>query len=78
MQCELDPYEIPKSMGIFRLLESPKDITTATVAQRIMANHEAYVVISLTQPFFFLPFLLSQYLSNLQILLIWLIGYSNI
>ncbi|KAL2648739.1 hypothetical protein AAZV13_05G189600 [Glycine max] len=41
--CELDPYEIPKSMGIFRLLESPKDITTATVAQRIMANHEAYV-----------------------------------
>lgn len=77
MQCELDPYEIPKSMGIFRLLESPKDITTATVAQRIMANHEAYVVISLTQLFFF-PFLLSQYLSNLQILSIWLIGYSNI
>jgi len=49
MQCEVDPYEIPKSMGIFRLLESPKDITTASVAQRIMANHEAYVVISSIQ-----------------------------
>jgi len=56
LNCELDPYEIPKSMGIFRLLESPKDITTATVAQRIMANHEAYVVISLTQLFFFFRF----------------------
>ncbi|KAL3001968.1 hypothetical protein AAZX31_08G028100 [Glycine max] len=43
LNCELDPYEVPKSMGIFHLLESPKDITTATVAQRIMANHEAYV-----------------------------------
>ncbi|ESW32220.1 hypothetical protein PHAVU_002G303400 [Phaseolus vulgaris] len=43
LNCEQDPYEVPKIMGIFRLLESPKDITTATVAQRIMANHEAYV-----------------------------------
>lgn len=42
LNCEIDPYEVPKSMGIFRLLESPKDITTATVAQRIMANHEAF------------------------------------
>ena len=46
VQSEKDPYEVPKSIGIFRLLESPKDITTTSVAQRIMANHDAYVVIS--------------------------------
>nr|XP_023871935.1 ethanolamine-phosphate cytidylyltransferase-like [Quercus suber] len=40
---ENDPYKVPKSMGIFRLLESPKNITTSSVAQRIMANHEAYL-----------------------------------
>ncbi|XP_061347577.1 ethanolamine-phosphate cytidylyltransferase-like isoform X1 [Gastrolobium bilobum] len=40
---ETDPYKVPKSMGIFRLLESPKDITTTSVAQRIMANHGAYM-----------------------------------
>ncbi|KAK7251473.1 hypothetical protein RIF29_34708 [Crotalaria pallida] len=43
LHSESDPYEVPKSMGIFHLLESPKDITTTSVAQRIMANHEAYV-----------------------------------
>jgi len=64
MQCEQDPYEVPKIMGIFRLLESPKDITTATVAQRIMANHEAYVVISSIQ--IFISIFASQYLTNLQ------------
>ncbi|KAK4757795.1 hypothetical protein SAY87_019096 [Trapa incisa] len=37
-----DPYAVPKSMGIFRLLESPKDITTSSIAQRIVANHDAY------------------------------------
>lgn len=31
-------------MGIFRLLASPKNITTSSVAQRIMANHEAFLV----------------------------------
>ncbi|XWS71014.1 hypothetical protein CRYUN_Cryun03dG0100600 [Craigia yunnanensis] len=40
---ETDPYAVPKSMGIFRLLESPKSITTSSVAQRIVANHEAYM-----------------------------------
>ncbi|CAL0312550.1 unnamed protein product [Lupinus luteus] len=40
---EIDPYNVPKNMGIFHLLESPKDITTTSVAQRIMANHEAYM-----------------------------------
>ncbi|PON41130.1 Bifunctional transcriptional regulator [Parasponia andersonii] len=39
---EFDPYSVPKSMGIFQTLESPKTITTTSVAQRIMANHEAY------------------------------------
>ncbi|KAH9734618.1 hypothetical protein KPL71_017428 [Citrus sinensis] len=38
-----DPYEVAKSMGIFQLLESPKSITTTSVAQRIIANHEAYM-----------------------------------
>ncbi|XP_060172251.1 ethanolamine-phosphate cytidylyltransferase-like isoform X2 [Lycium barbarum] len=38
-----DPYAVPKSMGIFQVIESPKDITTSSVAQRIIANHEIYV-----------------------------------
>lgn len=38
-----DPYSVPKSMGIFKMLESPKKITTTSVAQRIKANHEIYV-----------------------------------
>ncbi|KAI3443444.1 hypothetical protein Pfo_000109 [Paulownia fortunei] len=38
-----DPYVVPKSMGIFQMLESPKDITTTSIAQRIIANHEIYV-----------------------------------
>jgi hypothetical protein len=61
VQSEKDPYEVPKSIGIFRLLESPKDITTTSVAQRIMANHDAYVVISFLLLFSFL----SEYLTNL-------------
>ncbi|KAJ4721466.1 Ethanolamine-phosphate cytidylyltransferase [Melia azedarach] len=40
---ETDPYAVPKSMGIFQILESPKSITTTSVAQRIIANHEAYI-----------------------------------
>lgn len=37
-----DPYAIPKSMGIFRTVESPKNITTTSVAERIIANHDTY------------------------------------
>ncbi|KAG8376354.1 hypothetical protein BUALT_Bualt09G0054400 [Buddleja alternifolia] len=37
-----DPYAVPKSMGIFQMLESPRDITTTSVARRIIANHEIY------------------------------------
>lgn len=39
---EVDPYAAPKSMGMFRMVQSPKDITTTSVAKRIMANHEIY------------------------------------
>lgn len=45
MQGKADPYEVPKSLGMFQMLESPKNITTTLVAQRIMANHEIYAVI---------------------------------
>ncbi|KAK3011052.1 hypothetical protein RJ639_012462 [Escallonia herrerae] len=38
-----DPYVVPKNLGIFRALESPKDITTTSVARRIVANHEIYM-----------------------------------
>lgn len=37
-----DPHAVPKSMGIFRMVASPKTITTTSVAQRIAKNHEAY------------------------------------
>ncbi|KAK4414893.1 Ethanolamine-phosphate cytidylyltransferase [Sesamum alatum] len=40
---ESDPYVVPKSMGIFQMLESPKDITTTSIAKRIIANHEIYL-----------------------------------
>ncbi|KAK7374135.1 hypothetical protein VNO80_07561 [Phaseolus coccineus] len=39
-QC--NPYAVPISMGIFKLLESPVDITTTTIIKRIVSNHEAY------------------------------------
>ncbi|XP_051131938.1 ethanolamine-phosphate cytidylyltransferase-like [Andrographis paniculata] len=38
-----DPYAVPKSLGIFQILESPRNITTTSIAQRIIANHDAYV-----------------------------------
>ncbi|XP_055822529.1 ethanolamine-phosphate cytidylyltransferase-like isoform X1 [Solanum dulcamara] len=43
MERRPDAYAVPKSMGIFEVVESPKDITTSSVAQRIIANHEIYV-----------------------------------
>ncbi|CAH9102354.1 unnamed protein product [Cuscuta europaea] len=39
---EGNPYAIPRSMGIFEVLESPLDITTSTIIRRIVSNHEAY------------------------------------
>eukprot|EP00252_Welwitschia_mirabilis_P017811 TRINITY_DN395_c0_g1_i1.p1 TRINITY_DN395_c0_g1~~TRINITY_DN395_c0_g1_i1.p1 ORF type:complete len:445 (-),score=73.82 TRINITY_DN395_c0_g1_i1:574-1908(-) len=39
---DVDPYAAPKEMGIFQIIESPRDITTSTIIKRIVANHEAY------------------------------------
>lgn len=42
-QWEKDnPYAVPKSMDIFKVIESPLDITTTTIIRRIVANQEAY------------------------------------
>ncbi|KAL9239058.1 hypothetical protein vseg_013413 [Gypsophila vaccaria] len=37
-----NPYAVPISMGIFKVIESPLDITTSTIIRRIVSNHEAY------------------------------------
>ncbi|XP_042487084.1 ethanolamine-phosphate cytidylyltransferase [Macadamia integrifolia] len=37
-----DPYAVPMSLRIFRVLDSPLDITTTTIIKRIVSNHEAY------------------------------------
>ncbi|XP_041027840.1 ethanolamine-phosphate cytidylyltransferase [Juglans microcarpa x Juglans regia] len=37
-----NPYAVPISMGIFKILDSPLDITTTTIIRRIVSNHEAY------------------------------------
>ncbi|XP_076895980.1 ethanolamine-phosphate cytidylyltransferase-like [Bidens hawaiensis] len=37
-----DPYDVPRSMDILKVLESPIDITTSTIIKRIVSNHEAY------------------------------------
>lgn len=37
-----NPYAVPISMGIFKVIDSPLDITTTTIIRRIVANHEAY------------------------------------
>jgi ethanolamine-phosphate cytidylyltransferase len=39
---ECDPYTAAKEMGIFRVIESPRNMTTSTIIQRILTNHEAY------------------------------------
>ncbi|KAJ6331398.1 hypothetical protein OIU76_009886 [Salix suchowensis] len=40
-ECD-NPYAVPISMGIFKVLDSPLDITTTTIIRRIVSNHEAY------------------------------------
>lgn len=37
-----NPYDVPISSGIFKLLDSPLDITTSTIIKRIVSNHDAY------------------------------------
>ncbi|KAL2620396.1 hypothetical protein R1flu_000601 [Riccia fluitans] len=39
---EVDPYHAAKAMGIFKLIESPRDLTTSTIIKRIVSNHDAY------------------------------------
>jgi ethanolamine-phosphate cytidylyltransferase len=39
---ECDPYAAAKEMGIFTVIESPRNMTTSTIIQRILTNHEAY------------------------------------
>jgi ethanolamine-phosphate cytidylyltransferase len=39
---ERDPYAAAKEMGIFTVIESPRNMTTSTIIQRILTNHEAY------------------------------------
>jgi ethanolamine-phosphate cytidylyltransferase len=41
-QGECDPYAAAKEMGIFTVIESPRNMTTSTIIQRILTNHEAY------------------------------------
>jgi ethanolamine-phosphate cytidylyltransferase len=48
MKDDLNPYAVPRAMGIYRRLESPLDITTSTIIRRIVANHEAYQVCYVT------------------------------
>ncbi|KAK4752886.1 hypothetical protein SAY87_021684 [Trapa incisa] len=40
---EGNPYAVPIDMGIFKVLQSPLDITTTTIIRRIVANHNAYL-----------------------------------
>lgn len=44
LQEKGNPYAVPISMGIFKRLESPLDVTTSTIIRRIVSNHEAYQV----------------------------------
>jgi ethanolamine-phosphate cytidylyltransferase len=39
---EVNPYTAAKDMGIYRTIESPRDLTTSTIIRRIVVNHEAY------------------------------------
>ncbi|RYR38400.1 hypothetical protein Ahy_A09g043444 [Arachis hypogaea] len=39
---ESNPYAVPISMGIFRVLFSPLGITTITIIRRIISNHKAF------------------------------------
>ena len=70
MQGEPDPYAVPKRMGIFQMLDSPKTITTTSVAQRIVSNHEAYLV--------FLSFSLLLHLNEFNVISVFLLDQHSI
>jgi ethanolamine-phosphate cytidylyltransferase len=50
-QEENDPYKAAKDLGIFRIIESPRDITTTSIIRRIVSHYEAYKVLSLLPTF---------------------------
>jgi ethanolamine-phosphate cytidylyltransferase len=37
-----DPYKVPKAMGIFQTIQSPSDLSTTTIIQRIIDNRLQY------------------------------------
>lgn len=39
-----------QEMGIFRVIDSSRDITTSTIIKRIWANHESYMVSACPPP----------------------------
>ncbi|KAJ7530458.1 hypothetical protein O6H91_14G004300 [Diphasiastrum complanatum] len=39
---EKDCYAAAKELGIFKVINSPRDLTTSTIIRRIVTNHEAY------------------------------------
>ena len=39
-----------QEMGIFRVIDSSRDITTSTIIKRIWANHESYMVSAVRPP----------------------------
>ena len=39
---EEDPYALPRSLGKYVEMKSPKDMTTASIIQRILGNRERY------------------------------------
>ena len=42
---EIDPYQLPKKLGIFKEIQSPLMLTTNHIVQRIIKNTLAYVLV---------------------------------
>lgn len=38
----IDPYEVPKQLGICSILESPSKVTTTSIIEKIVANSQAF------------------------------------
>jgi len=43
VSSEDDPNEVPKRLGIYREIESPNDMTTSTILNRILQNRQSYI-----------------------------------
>ena len=44
MKYYTDPYAIPKSMGIHKIVDSKSDLTAEIVIERIIKNREKYII----------------------------------